>query len=57
MPKLAPPAAAEPPAAVINRGRDGGAGGGADLTLPLLALAALLAFGLAVRGVVRGLRD
>jgi hypothetical protein len=53
-PKLAPPAAAEPPAAVVNRARD--SGGGTDLTVPLLALAMLLAVAVAVRDVVRTLR-
>ena len=54
-PELAQPAApkpARPPAAAIVK-RDGGT----DLTLPLIALAALLGLALAVRSTVRTLRD
>ena len=54
-PALAPPAskpAAPPPAAVVRRGAERGS----DLTLPLLAAAALLGIALAVRAARRSLR-
>ena len=47
-PKLAPPAAAELPTAVVGRGPDGG---DTDLTLPLLLLVGLLAVALGVRSL------
>ncbi len=50
-PAPAPPAA-PPPAALIRRGSEGST----DLTLPLLAVAALLGIALAVRAVRRSLR-
>jgi hypothetical protein len=57
VPELAPPAVAEPPAAVVgNHARDAG-GDGTDLTLPLLALIGLLAVVLAIRNMTRTLRD
>jgi hypothetical protein len=54
-PALAPPAskpAAPPPAAVVRRGAEGST----DLTLPLLALVALLGIAFAVRAARRALR-
>ena len=53
-PERAPPAAARPklPAAIV-----GGKGGGTDLTVPLLALAALLAIAFAARSAIRSLRS
>ena len=47
-PKLAPPAAAELPTAVVGRGPGGG---GTDVTLPLLILIGLLAVALGVRSM------
>ena len=47
-PKLAPPAVAELPTAVVGRGPDGG---GTDVTLPLLILVGLLAVALGVRSM------
>jgi hypothetical protein len=49
----APRSAVPPPAAVVRRPGDGGI----DLTLPLIALAALLGIALAVRSSLRTLRD